>query len=288
MIDPASLLNWRFDTIEQHYDVRDSVIYALGIGMGADPLDAGQLGFVIGEACPMAVPTMAVVLARSPSISADPRSGITRAMTLHGEQGLEIERPLPAAGAVRSQSRITEVVDKGAGKGAVVYQETVLSDPADGAVIARCWSSVFARADGGFGGTAQSSRTPHPIPDRPADLVCDLPTFPNAALLYRLNGDLNPLHSDPATASRAGFERPILHGLCTYGVAAHAILRTACGYDPARLRRFDVRFSSPVFPGETVSVEIWQDGADLSFRAHVRARGVKVIDNGHAVIASAR
>ena len=286
MIDQATLLNWQFETVDQHYEIRDSVIYALGIGMGTDPMDAGQLGFVTEENAPLAVPTMAVVLARGASVSADPRSGITRSMILHGEQGLELERPLPASGTVRSTSRITEVVDKGAGKGAVVYQETVLSDAADGSVIARCWGSVFARADGGFGGAPRSSRTPHPIPDRVPDTVCDLPTFANAALLYRLNGDLNPLHSDPAAAARAGFERPILHGLCTYGVCAHAVLRTACGYDPARLRRFDVRFSSPVFPGETVSVEIWQDGTEISFRAHVRSRGVKVIDNGYAVVSS--
>lgn len=287
MIDPAALLRWPFEPLLQHYHVRDSVIYALGVGMGTDPMEPGQLRFVTEEDAPVAVPTMAVVLARGPSFSADPRSGITRSMILHGEQGLEIERTLPASGAVRGTTRITEIVDKGAGKGAVVYHETVLTDPDDGAVVARCWGSVFARADGGCGGPARATRTPHAIPDRAPDAVIDLPTFANAALLYRLNGDLNPLHSDPAAAQRAGFERPILHGLCTYGVAAHAVLRFACGYDPARLRRFDVRFSAPVFPGETVSVELWQDGAAVSFRAHVRSRQAKVIDNGYAVIAPA-
>jgi acyl dehydratase len=188
---------------------------------------------------------------------------------------------------VRGRARVAAVVDKGAGKGAVIYVESTLSDDASGEPIARLWSATFARADGGFGGSSESPRTPHRLPEggRAPDAVCDLPTFANQALLYRLNGDLNPLHSDPATAKRAGFERPILHGLCTYGLTAHAVLRSFCGYDPARLRGFDLRFSAPVIPGETVSVEMWRDGEVVSFRAFVRARNAKVVDNGRAVIA---
>ncbi len=283
MIDPRTLLAWPFPPVEQRYDARDSTIYALGIGLGADPLDPGQLRFVTVEADDLlAFPTMAVVLARGPSFSADPRSGIDHRMVLHGEQGIEFLRPLPATGRVRSRSRITDVVDKGAGKGALIYAETILSGE-DGDDIARCRSSTFARADGGFGGNPASPFPPHPIPDRAPDLMCDLPTFRNAALLYRLNGDLNPLHSDPQAARFAGFERPILHGLCSYGVAAHAVLRSVCDYDPARLHRLDVRFSAPVFPGEEISVQIWRDGPAISFRAFVRARGAKVIDNGFAL-----
>lgn len=286
MIDPQRLLDWRFEEAVQAYTERDTTIYNLGVGLGADPMDEGQLRFVTIEKDLLAFPTMAVVLARPPSISADPRSGINRTMVVHGEQGLELLRPLAPAGRVRSTARVSAVVDKGPGKGAVIYVESTLHDDATGEPVARLWSSTFARADGGFGGSPEAPRTPHRLPEgRAPDMVCDLPTFANQALLYRLNGDLNPLHSDPATARRAGFERPILHGLCTYGVCAHAVLRSVCGYDPARLRGFDVRFSAPVIPGETITVEMWRDGEIVSFRAFVRARNAKVVDNGRAVIA---
>jgi acyl dehydratase len=284
MINPETLFHWPFEDVEQSYSHRDTTIYALGIGIGSDPLDEGQLRFVTVERDLVAFPTMAVVLARGAPFSADPRSGINRGMVVHGEQGLELLRPLAAEGSLRSRSRITHVADKGAGKGAVIYQETVLTDVADGQPVARLWSSTFARADGGFGGSQETPRKPHALPDRVPDADCTLPTFPNSALLYRLSGDLNPLHSDPATARKAGFERPILHGLCSYGVAAHAVLRQFADYDASRLRSFDLRFSSPVFPGERITVEMWKDGPVVSFRALVRERGVKVLDNGRAVL----
>jgi len=284
MIVAEQLLAWHIEPRTQRYTARDTTIYALGIGLGSDPLSEGQLRFVTVEAPPPAFPTMAVVLARAESFTADPRTGIDRTMVVHGEQGLELLRPLPAEGSVTGRSRVTDVVDKGAGKGAVIYIETVLSNVASSEVLARCWSSIFARGDGGFGGSPASPRIPHRLPERAPDAVCALPTFTNSALLYRLSGDLNPLHSDPAHARRAGFDRPILHGLCTYGLTAHAVLRTFCDYNPDRLRRFEVRFSAPVFPGETVEVHLWRNGEEVSFRAVVPARGAKVIDNGYAVI----
>lgn len=284
MIDPQTLLQWPFAEVEQSYDARDSTIYALGIGLGHDPLDEGQLRFVTIERNLVAFPTMAVVLAKGAPFSADPRSGINRGMVVHGEQGLELLRPLAAMATLRGRTRITQVADKGAGKGAVIYQETLLTDAADGQPVARLWSSTFARADGGFGGSPDTPRKPHSLPDRAPDAECTLPTFPNAALLYRLSGDLNPLHSDPTVARLAGFERPILHGLCSYGVAAHAVLRQFADYDATRLRSFDLRFSAPVYPGERITVEMWRDGPVVSFRAFVRERGVKVLDNGRAVL----
>ncbi len=190
-------------------------------------------------------------------------------------------------GRLRSQTRVTEVVDKGAGKGAVIYQETTMADDA----TRRAGRPALEQhlRPGGWRLRRllhDVAQTTDAVPDRTPDVVCELPTFRNAALLYRLSGDLNPLHSDPATARRAGFDRPILHGLCSYGVTAHAVLRSFADYRPDRLRAFDVRFSSPVFPGESIAVEMWQDGEVVSFRAFVRARGVKVIDNGRAVIAA--
>ena len=284
MIDPKSLLDWTFEDVIHDYTRRDAAIYALGIGLGTDPMDEGQLRFV-REEDNLAFPTLPVVLCRGVNWASDPRSGIDYALVVHGEQGVTLHAPLPAEGSLRGRHRITAVVDKGAGKGAVIYAEATLSSKATGEVVATLWRSVFARGNGGFGGAAVAPRSPHRVPDRAPDAVCELPTFLNQALFYRLSGDRNPLHSHPEAGRRAGFDRPILHGLCSYGVAAHAVLRSFCGYDPARLRAFDVRFSAPVFPGESLSVEMWRDGEVVSFRAFVAARGAKVLDNGKAVIA---
>lgn len=283
MIDPKTLLDWPFETVVQTYTRRDMALYALGVGFGADPMDPGQLRFV-REEDNLGVPTMPACMCLSPSWAADPRSGVNRAMIVHGEQGLELLRPMPADGRFRSLTRITEVVDKGPGRGAVVYAASTLVDDDTDEPVAHLWRSTFARADGGFGGSPEPPRLPHTLPDRSPDQRCSLPTFPNQALLYRFNGDLNPLHSHPEAGRAAGFDRPILHGLATYGLVGHAVLRTYCDYDPARLRAIDVRFSAPVFPGETVTVDLWRDGDVVSFRATVEARTAKVIDNGRAVL----
>lgn len=284
MIDPQTLTNWPFETVVQSYTRRDMALYALGVGFGADPMDAGQLRFV-REEDNLGVPTMPACMCLSPPWTADPRSGVNRAMIVHGEQGLELLRPMPPAGRFRSLTRITDIVDKGPGRGAVVYATSTLVDDETGEPIAHLWRSTFARADGGFGGDPTPPRTPHMLPDRAPDHRCTLPTFANQALLYRFNGDLNPLHSHPEAGRAAGFERPILHGLCTYGLVGHAVLRTCCDYDPARLRALDVRFSAPVLPGETVTVDLWRDGDIVSLKATVASRDVKVIDNGRAVVA---
>ena len=246
-------------------------------------MNEGQLRFVRQEDN-VAFPTMAVALCWGQPWTADPRSGVTRSMVVHGEQGLELFRPFPAEGQLRSRHRITSVVDKGPGKGCVIYSENTIADHTNGEVYAKLWRSIFARADGGFGGAAGSPRKPHALPVREADMMCDLPISVNQALIYRLSGDLNPLHSHPDAGRKAGFDRPILHGLCSYGVAAHAVLQSFCGYDESRLRSIDARFSAPVFPGETLSVEMWRDDAIVSFRASVKARHVKALDNGKAVL----
>ena len=283
MIDPQALRHWPFETVVQSYTRRDMALYALGVGFGADPMDPGQLRFV-REEDNLGVPTMPACMCLGPSWAADLRSGVDRAMIVHGEQGLELLRPMPAAGRFRSLMRITDIVDKGPGRGAVVYAESTLVDDESGEPVARLWRSTFARGDGGFGGDPTPPRAPHPLPDRAPDHRCALPTFPNQALLYRFNGDLNPLHSHPEAGRAAGFDRPILHGLCTYGLVGHAVLRTFCDYDPARLRALDVRFSAPVFPGETVTVDLWRDGAVVSLRAIAGPRAAKVIDNGRALL----
>jgi acyl dehydratase len=199
---------------------------------------------------------------------------------VHGEQGIVIHRPFPIGGEVIGRSRITGLVDKGAGRGALLYSEKVVLDGVDETLLATTTSTTFLRGDGGFGGASGPVRPPHAVPGTAPDHVVDLPTRPEQALLYRLNGDDNPLHADPAAAAAAGFPRPILHGLCTLGVVGHALLRTLGGYDAARFQALDLRFSAPVFPGETIRTEIWDDGA---FQARVVERDVLVVSNGRAI-----
>ncbi len=182
-------------------------------------------------------------------------------------------------------TRVRDVIDKGPERGALVFTERDVRDKASGELLCRLSSTSFLRGDGGFGGPAGPVPAPHPIPDRPADERCELATLPQAALIYRLSGDRNPLHADPAVAEKGGFPRPILHGLCTFGVAGHALLRAVCDYKPERLRSLQGRFTAPVFPGETIVTEIWRDGANISFRASVKERGMVVLDHGRATIA---
>jgi acyl dehydratase len=186
---------------------------------------------------------------------------------------------------VFGQVRILDVVDKGEGRGALIYSERKITDKASGDLLATITQTTFCRADGGFGGPKRETPPPHAIPERTPDLVCDLATRPETALIYRLSGDVNPLHAEPAFAKTAGYPRPILHGLATFGVAGHALLKEVCGYDPARLRTMSVRFSAPVYPGETIRTEIWRDGAVVSFRARVLARDVVATNNGRAEMA---
>lgn len=283
-IHPDKLFNWPFKEVEQTYTVRDSIIYALGLGFGADPLDEGQLNFTFEERDFKAVPTMAAVLCTPGFWVRDPGSGVDWKKVLHGEQAIELHRPLPPKATIKARSRITDIIDKGKGKGALFFAERTLVDGATDEPLATLKSTTFARGDGGFGGPSGPQPEPHVLPHREPDEVCDLPTLPQAALIYRLSGDPNPLHADPQVAAAAGFDRPILHGLCTLGIAGHAILKTYCDYDTARFKSLKLRFSSPVFPGETIRTEMWRDGKNVSFRAKVVERDIVVLNNGLSVV----
>ncbi|OGA46750.1 MAG: 3-alpha,7-alpha,12-alpha-trihydroxy-5-beta-cholest-24-enoyl-CoA hydratase [Betaproteobacteria bacterium RIFCSPLOWO2_12_FULL_62_58] len=283
-INYEKLINREIPAVEQCLTKRDTMLYALGVGLGADPIDANQLKFVYEQNL-QALPTMAIILGYPGPWHAQADTGITRSHVVHGEQSFRIRRPLPVEGAIIGKTRITGVVDKGRDKGALVMTECEVRDKTTEELICTLTSTMFCRADGGFGGPSGPVKSPHPIPDTPPHQACDLPTLPQAALIYRLSGDYNPLHADPAAAHKAGFKMPILHGRCTFSVAGHAILKTCCGYDPARFKSMEGRFSSPVYPGETIRTEIWQDGPIVSFRATVPARGVTVINNGRAEIA---
>lgn len=284
-IDYATLKAWTLPQTEQHWAWQDSALYALGVGLGHDSLDEDQLAFVYEKAM-KALPTMPVVLGNNSFWLRDPGTGVDWKRVVHGEERLERHASVPVEGVFSSTLTVEEIIDKGPGKGALILSRRDVFEVRSGTHLATVRRTTFARGDGGFGGPSGPAPAPHRLPeDRPPDRVCDLPTEPDQALVYRLNGDFNPLHADPQVAREAGFERPILHGLCTFGVAGHAVLKSFCGYDPSRLRRFDVRFSAPVFPGETIRTEMWRDGAIVSFRARAVERDIVVLNNGLAELA---
>lgn len=283
-INPDKLLALRLPDTERSYTGKDVMLYALGVGLGHDPVDARELAFVYEKHLKV-LPTFPVVLGFEPFLLRDVDAGVNFEMTVHGEEHLVLHRPLATSGTIVARHRINDVIDKGAGKGAVLLMERALFDKASGEPLATMRETVFCRADGGFSGATRSSPPVHPIPARAPDLVCDLPTRPEMALIYRLSADVNPLHADPEVARAAGFPRPILQGLGSFGVAGHALLRSVCGYDPARLKSIAGRFSAPVFPGETIRTEMWRDGDIVSFRARVAERDAVAINNGRAEVA---
>ncbi|MBB5051666.1 acyl dehydratase [Afipia massiliensis] len=264
---------------------REVMLYAYGIGMGADPMDEKELSFVNeGYFTPRdlkVVPTYASVAAWG--ASAGPID-VNRVMVVDGERDITFHKPLPVTANITADSSILGVFDKGKDKGAVILRKTVLKNE-KGEDLATLIASQFARGDGGFGGPSDGQPEPHAIPKRAADMTVDISTRPDQALIYRLCGDRNPLHSDPEFAKRAGFDRPILHGMCTYGLSCRAVLQTYADYDPLAFKQHVVRFSSPVFPGETVSFDMWKDGNVISFEGRVKSRGVTVIKNGKTVLA---
>jgi acyl dehydratase len=277
------LLGLKIPEIEQRYGPKDCILYALGLGFGLDPLDEYQLAFVYEKNLKV-LPMMAVVLGYPGFWVKDLDTGIDWVKVLAGEHSFRLHRPLASSGEIVGRTRVVDVIDKGPGKGAIMYSERAIFDKESGERIATVEQTTVCRGDGGFGGPPREQRPAHPIPDRAADFVCDLPTRPEMALVYRLSGDPNPLHVDPAIASAAGFPRPILHGLGTFGVAGHAILKNLCAYDPTKLIAMAGRFSAPVFPGETIRTELWRDGNVVSFRSRVVERNVVALNNGRAEV----
>jgi acyl dehydratase len=282
-IDYERIMAIRNTGTVHRYGDRETMLYALGIGLGQDPLDRDELPFVYEKGLKV-MPTQATVVAWDNMPMKG--SGINYLMVLHGEQRLTVHKPLPPDAELVATGGVVGCFDKGKDKGAVVLTETVLSDKATGEKLVTLGSTTFARGDGGFGGPSGGGPAPHPIPDRAPDKTIAYRIAPNAALIYRLSGDRNPLHSDPDVAAAAGFKQPILHGLCSYGHACRAVVQTMCDWDPTRIAGFDVRFSSPVYPGETFETQMWRDGNVVSFRARIVERDVIVLNNGKATLRS--
>ena len=285
MLDYDTVMNWRFEDVRQTYTERDTILYSLGLGYGQDPMDLDDLKFVLEDRL-VAMPTMSVVLGGPGPWMADPRTGIDWVKSLHGEQGLKVYKPLPVAGTVIGRNRVVDIIDKGEGRGALLMMERDIIDEASGELIATRTSTSFLRGDGGCGGPARKQPTPYQIPDRPSDVSYSMTTRPEAALIYRLSGDWNPIHAYPEKAAKAGFERPILHGLCTYGMIGRALIAAVAGHNPERLKQYGGRFSSPVYPGDTISVHVWDEGnGRFAFQARVAERDAIVFNNGLAEIA---
>ena len=277
------------------YGDKDVMLYALGVGMSHNPMDERELAFTYEKDLKV-IPTAATVLSSAMGRPARGEgqveqkpghrpSQINFLMVVHGEQKVELHKPLSTSGTFTAEGRTIGAYDKGKDKGAVIVNETVWTDE-KGEKVATLTGSTFARGDGGFGGPSEGQPEPHTIPSRKADLSVDIPTREDQALLYRLNGDRNPLHSDPDSAKRSGFPRPILHGLCTYGITCRAVLQAITGYDPDQILSHQARFSAPVFPGDVITVDLWKDGRNISFEARVAARNATVIKNGLTVLRS--
>jgi acyl dehydratase len=295
MISRESLLRWPFEEKVQSYTRRDVILYALSIGFGCDPLDRDQLRHVLEDDLRV-FPTMALVLAHPGPWTADPATGVDRKRVVHGEQRLIVHRPLPPEGTVRSRNRVTAVIDKGKDKGALIQTERELHDIVTGQLFATIQGTTFCRGDGGFDetrstqtnsrfSTLTAERAPDPTPPaRAADELCELVTLPSAALLYRLNGDYNPIHSHPVAAGAAGFDRPISHGLLTFALAARLIERS--GENASDLLEICARFASPMFPGETLQLELWRgEHGRRWFRGICKERGTEVLSRGYARLA---
>jgi len=276
------LIATRIDDIVRVYSDLETMLYAQSIGFGRDPLDRKELPYVYeqGNAL-LTVPTLASTIV--PDMF-PPNLGWDYGQVLHVEQRLQLYRPMPPSAELRLDKRVVDVFDLGPRRGALFLFEVEGRLARDGTVLFTVGATVLARGDGGFGGPAGTGPAPHRAPRREPDLSCDTPTRVDQALLFRLNGDRNPLHADPEAARAAGFEVPILHGLCTYGIACRAILQTICDFDHTLIEGFDARFSLPVLPGDTITTDMWQDGNIVSFQCSVKERDSVVLRNGKCTL----
>lgn len=265
---------------ERSWDHKDCLLYALGVGAGmADPTGA-ELDLTTENSAGVTqrvLPTMAVVLqAGGLELGALGTFDLTK--MLHGEQGITLHREIPTEGRLRTTTRIAGIYDKGSAAVVVMEADSVLADTDEPLFSTR--SSLFLRGEGGWGGDRGPSGPSNAAPDRAPDRSATAQTRIDQALLYRLNGDRNPLHSDPTFAAKGGFPKPILHGLCTYGVTGRLLLHEVCGSDPARFAAMSARFTSPVMPGESLTVDIWDDGAGEALFRTTATDGRVVLDSG--------
>lgn len=279
MLDYETLLNLQIPDTKHSYTHKDCALYALSLGYAQQPLSASELPFVFEEAM-RAVPSMGVILAHPGYWPRTMNTGLDWVKIVHAEQGLTLHKPLPAEASVIGKSRVIDIVDKGADKGALITYERRILEAASGDPLCTITQTMIARGDGGFGGPQRPSPKPPTPPQREADHIIDLATPENMALLYRLNGDWNPLHADPEVARKAGFQKPILHGLATWGAAVRAVMQSVCDFDNEAIGSIFARFTAPAYPGETFRNEIWREGREVFFKVTALERNIVVINNG--------
>jgi acyl dehydratase len=274
------------DPTKKSWDSKDAILYALGVGAGSiDPLE--ELAFTTENTSSVdqqVLPTMAVVLGMGGGSAFGKIGSFNPAMLVHGEQAITLHGPIPVKGEVETVGEITAVWDKG--KGAVIEITTTSTDTSTGKPLFATIMSAFIRGEGDFGGERGPSGPKNVAPERDPDHTVTYQTRTDQALIYRLSGDRNPLHSDPAFAAMGGFDRPILHGLCSYGFTGRALLHTLCGSDPARFSGMEARFSSPVLPGEALTVKMWESGDGSAIFQTAGGDGRVVIDAGKVTYAS--
>lgn len=273
------LLAHRFPEIRHAYTARDAILYALGIGLGEDPLDPADLRF-LDERALSVLPTYAVTLASPGLWVKEPSLGIDWVRLLHIAQAARFENPLPAKAEVIGHAKIASVVDRGKDRGAEIIVERRIADAETGATYCVLQQTLLLRGNGGFAAVPASRPEKITPPDRAPDHSITVPTSPRMALIYRLSGDWNPLHLDPEIAQKAGFERPILQGLGSYGLAGWVILKALGAAEPSRLKTLSLRFSATVTPGEALTFSLWQSGNTVDFIAKVGER--TVLDQGRA------
>jgi acyl dehydratase len=278
-IDPETLVNWSFPVTQHTVTAKDAMLYALGVGLGSDPTDEQELPFVYERELAV-LPTLAAVIGHPGPWYRHPDAGVDWVSVVHGEQTLLLHAPLEADQRIRCEISVTDVEDKGPGRGALVHWQRRLLDAVTSAPVATATSTLFCRKDGGFGGQRRQSQPAPPVPSGPPTAIVETRTSPRAALIYRLSGDLNPVHADPKVAAEAGFERPILHGLCTFGLTAWSIIKELVEGDVGALESVRVRFKAPVLPGQTVRTEMWQEGRTVRFRCLTTEAAQLVIDGG--------
>ena len=275
-INYDEIMSMTSENVEISYSDKDSILYSLGVGLGNDPMNMAELKYVY-ENSQVALPSMATNFQyHSPLLL---KANINFILVVHGEQKLSFSNPLPVSGDFISNAKVIGCYDKGAGKGAIIDVETTINLKKDNTEICKLVSTTFARGDGGFGGP-ESPKNEMFKPEGDPDVVHEIKTKPDQALIFRLSGDFNPLHSDPNFAKTAGFEKPILHGMCTYGIACRSVVESVCEGDAKRLKKFDCRFSSPVYPGETIVTEMWKNGSKVYYQSKVKERDKIVIKNG--------
>ena len=276
-IDVEAALGSSLPSRQFAWDEDRVILYHLGLGAGAPPTDPLELSYTY-EGNLSVLPSFGAVAAYSAMAATSMARGvdINWALVLHGEQDLEIRQPIPRSGEVTSRPHIAHIYDKG--RAALMVVEVTSTDQKTGEVLFINRSSLFIRGEGGWGGNP-GPKASNQAPSREPDHIIRSPTLPQQALLYRLSGDKNPLHADPAFAALGGFDRPILHGLCTYGVVCKAAVDTVLGGDPARARRYRARFAGVVFPGETVTTRMWEEGDKTLLEAVVEDRDATVLSN---------